>query len=41
MSAMATTDREQLHQFKAEFLTLLRGPADEFLDERAARSVSS
>ena len=36
MAAMAVTDREQLHQFKAELLTLLRGSADKFFDERAA-----
>ncbi len=36
LSAMAVTDREQLRQFKAELLMLLRGTADEFFGERAA-----
>ncbi len=36
LSAMAVTDREQLHQFKAELLTLLCGSADELFEERAA-----
>ena len=36
MSALLPDDREQLHQFKAELLTLLRGSADEFFEERAA-----
>ena len=29
-------EREQLHQFKAELLALLRGSADELFEERAA-----
>ncbi len=36
MSALLPDDREQLHQFKAELLTLLRGAADELFEERAA-----
>ena len=36
MLAVAPDEREQLHQFKAELLTLLRGSADEFYEERAA-----
>lgn len=36
MLAVAPDEREQLDQFKAELLTLLRGTADEFYDERAA-----
>ena len=36
MSALLPDDREQLHQFKAELLALLRGSADEFFEERAA-----
>ena len=36
MSALLPDEREQLHQFKSELLTLLRGSDDEFLEERAA-----
>ena len=36
MSAMLPDDREQLHQFKAELLMLLRGSADGLFEERAA-----
>ena len=36
MSALLPDDREQLHQFKAELLTLLCGSADELFEERAA-----
>ena len=36
MSALLPDDREQLHQFQAELLTLLHESADEFFDERAA-----
>ena len=36
MSALLPDEREQLHQFKAELLSLLRGSADELFDERAA-----
>ena len=36
MSALLPDDHEQLHQFKADLLTLLRGSADELFDERAA-----
>ena len=36
MADIGPDEREQLRQFKAELLTLLRGSADEFFDERAA-----
>jgi len=36
MADIDPDEREQLHQFKAELLMLLRGTADEFFDERAA-----
>jgi hypothetical protein len=36
MSAIGPNDREQLHQFKAELLTLLSGMTDELFEERAA-----
>ena len=36
MSAIGPDDREQLHQFKAELLTLFRESTDGFFEERAA-----
>ena len=36
MAEIGPDEREQLHQFKAELLALLRGSADELFDERAA-----
>ena len=36
MSSIGPDEREQLQQFKAELLTLLRGLANEVFDERAA-----